>query len=75
MGLKPSSGLIPGATGFDYLAGLVVPCPLATSVGDAALLLDALRGSGTTHRATARGIHQSLFLTPWALVFDLCGLV
>ena len=55
VGLKPSRGLIPGATGFDYLAGLVVPGPLATSVGDAALLLDALRGSGITHRATVPG--------------------
>ncbi len=62
MGLKPSRGLIPGATGFDYLAGLVVPGPLATSVGDAALLLDALRGSGTTHRATAPGNPPESFL-------------
>jgi len=62
VGLKPSRGLIPGATGFDYLAGLVVPGPLATSVGDAALLLDALRGSGTTHRATAPGNPPESFL-------------
>jgi amidase len=62
VGLKPSRGLIPGATGFDYLAGLVVPGPLATSVGDAALLLDALRGSGTTHRATAPGNSPESFL-------------
>ncbi|MDP4899530.1 MAG: amidase, partial [Pontimonas sp.] len=53
VGLKPSRGLIPGGTGFDYLAGLVVPGPLATTVGDATLLLDALRGHGITHRATS----------------------
>ena len=62
VGLKPSRGLIPGATGFDYLAGLVVPGPLATSVGDAALLLDALRGSGATHRATSPGNPPESFL-------------
>ena len=62
VGLKPSRGLIPGATGFDYLAGLVVPGPLATSVGDAALLLDALRGSGTTHRASTPGNPPESFL-------------
>ena len=48
VGLKPSRGLIPGGTGFDYLAGLVVPGPLATSVADAALLLEALLGGGQT---------------------------
>ena len=58
VGLKPSRGLIPGGTGFDYLAGLVVPGPLAASVADAALLLEALLGSGVTHRATHPG-HQS----------------
>ncbi|MEL0149285.1 MAG: amidase, partial [Pontimonas sp.] len=55
VGLKPSRGLIPGGTGFDYLAGLVVPGPLATSVADAALLLEALLGSGQTYRATHPG--------------------
>ena len=52
VGLKPSRGLIPGGTGFDYLAGLVVPGPLARTVGDAALLLDAMVGEGRTFRAT-----------------------
>ena len=55
VGLKPSRGLIPGGTGFDYLEGLVVPGPLATSVADAALLLEALLGSGQTYRATHPG--------------------
>ena len=61
VGLKPSRGLIPGGTGFDYLAGLVVPGPLARNVGDAALLLDALRGHGITHRATSPGSQPTSF--------------
>ncbi|MCF8548824.1 MAG: amidase [Pontimonas sp.] len=61
VGLKPSRGLIPGGTGFEYVAGLVVPGPLATNVGDAALLLDALRGPGRTHRATHPGGPQKGF--------------
>jgi len=61
VGLKPSRGLIPGGTGFDYLAGLVVPGPLATNVGDAALLLDALRGQGLTYRATSPGSQPTSF--------------
>lgn len=52
VGIKPSRGLIPGATGFDSLGGLVVPGPLARTVADAALLLDALVGTESTHRAT-----------------------
>ena len=62
VGLKPSRGLIPGGTGFDYLAGLVTPGPLARNVGDAALLLDALRGSGVTHRATGHAASPVSFL-------------
>lgn len=62
VGLKPSRGLIPGGTGFDYLAGLVVPGPLATSVGDAALLLDALRAEGHTYRATQPGVPPASFV-------------
>ena len=61
VGLKPSRGLIPGGTGFDSLAGLVVPGPLARTVGDAALLLDALRGSGITHRATGHATAPATF--------------
>lgn len=52
VGLKPSRGLIPAGTGFDSVGGLVVPGPIARSVADAALVLDALRGSGHTFRAT-----------------------
>jgi amidase len=42
VGLKPSRGRVPSGTGFRSLAGLVVPGPIARTVGDAAMLLDAL---------------------------------
>jgi len=42
VGLKPSRGLVPSGTGFGGLAGLVVPGPIARTVADAAMLLDAL---------------------------------
>lgn len=51
VGHKPSRGLIPAGTGLDSPGGLVVPGPLARSVEDAALLLDAMRGNGQTYRA------------------------
>lgn len=63
VGLKPSRGLIPGGTGFESIGGLVVPGPLARSVQDAALLLDALRGHGETHRATQPPATHSSFLS------------
>ena len=44
IGLKPSRGLVPAGSGQESLAGLVVPGPLARSVADAALLLDAMIG-------------------------------
>lgn len=47
VGLKPSRGLIPSGTGLDKLAGLAVPGPLARSVADAAMLLDALVDGGS----------------------------
>lgn len=46
VGLKPSRGLVPSGTGIDKLAGLVVPGPLARSVADAAMMLDALVDGG-----------------------------
>ena len=46
VGLKPSRGLVPSGTGIDKLAGLVVPGPLARTVADAAMMLDALIGTG-----------------------------
>ncbi|MGK9148761.1 amidase [Plantibacter flavus] len=42
VGLKPSRGLVPVASGVDKLAGLVVSGPIARTVADAALLLDAM---------------------------------
>lgn len=62
VGIKPSRGLLPAGTGFDSLGGLVVPGPLANSVADAALLLDALRGFGPTHRATGHAAPAGSFV-------------
>ncbi|MFT0846941.1 amidase [Actinomycetaceae bacterium L2_0104] len=42
VGLKPSRGRVPGASGIDSLGGLAVGGPLARSVADAALLLDGM---------------------------------
>ncbi len=42
VGLKPSRGRIAAGSGLDRLGGLVVPGPIARTVADAALLLDAL---------------------------------
>lgn len=54
VGLKPSRGRIPaGGGGFASLAGLVVPGPIARTVADAALLLDALVDAAPWHHATA----------------------
>lgn len=42
VGLKPSRGRVPASSGFTSLAGLVTAGPLARTVADAGLLLDAL---------------------------------
>lgn len=42
VGLKPGRGLVPSGAGLLSLAGLVVPGPLARTVADAAMVLDAL---------------------------------
>lgn len=42
VGLKPSRGRVAGLSGFTSLAGLVVAGPIARTVADAALMLDAL---------------------------------
>ena len=42
VGIKPSRGRVPGASGIDSLGGLAVGGPLARTVGDAALLLDGM---------------------------------
>ena len=52
VGLKPSRGRVPVAAGFDSLAGLVAPGPIARTVGDAALLLDAMVASAPYRFAT-----------------------
>nr|WP_221234246.1 amidase [Terrimesophilobacter mesophilus] len=46
VGVKPSRGLIPAGSGVDKLGGLVVPGPLARTVADAAMLLDAMVSGG-----------------------------
>ena len=44
VGLKPSRGRVPSGSGFLSLGGLAVAGPIARTVADAALLLDALTG-------------------------------
>jgi amidase len=44
VGLKPSRGLVPSGSGLASLGGLVTTGPLARTVADAAMLLDALVG-------------------------------
>lgn len=46
VGLKPSRGLIPSGSGNAGLAGLSVAGPIARTVADAAMLLDAMIGDG-----------------------------
>jgi amidase len=53
VGLKPSRGRVPAGAGFTSLGALVVPGPLARTVGDAALLLDALVAASPYSYATA----------------------
>jgi amidase len=44
VGIKPSRGLVPAGSGIDSIGGLAVKGPIARSVTDAALLLDAMIG-------------------------------
>lgn len=53
VGLKPSRGRLPIGSGFDSPDGLSVTGPLARSVEDAGLLLDALAGLAPFSYATA----------------------
>lgn len=62
VGHKPSRGLIPAGTGMESPGGLVVPGPIARSVEDAALFLDAMRGSSPTFRATGHDGAPASFL-------------
>jgi amidase len=52
VGVKPSRGRVPAGTGFTSLGALVVPGPLARTVADAALLLDAMVEGGDYAFAT-----------------------
>ncbi len=57
VGVKPSRGRVPASSGIDRLGGLVVAGPLARTVTDAALLLDAMitpRGGHPDHHFTLR---------------------
>ena len=57
VGVKPSRGRVPSASGIDKLAGLPVAGPLARTVADAALLLDAMiapRDGRPDHHFTLR---------------------
>ncbi|WP_454850801.1 amidase [Promicromonospora soli] len=58
VGLKPTRGLLPAGSGVDSLGGLVVSGPIARTVADAALLLEAMlprdAGGGVAHPYTLR---------------------
>ncbi|AWB88797.1 amidase [Salinibacterium hongtaonis] len=45
VGLKPTRGLVPAGSGIGSLGGLAVSGPLARTVSDAAMLLDAMIGT------------------------------
>ena len=52
VGLKPSRGRVPANAGFASLGGLVAPGPIARTVADAAMLLDAMIEGGRYEYAT-----------------------
>ena len=52
VGLKPSRGRVPANPGFASLGGLVAPGPIARTVADAAMLLDAMTEGGPYQYAT-----------------------
>jgi amidase len=53
VGLKPGRGLVPSGSGLASLAGLVTTGPLARTVADAAMLLDAMI-AGSKYRFSVR---------------------
>ena len=66
VGVKPSRGRVPAASGFASLAGLVVAGPIARSVADAAVLLDALAappGAPASWATAPAGVDDGPFLT------------
>lgn len=61
VGIKPSRGLVPSGTGIEGLGGLAVPGPLARTVADAAMLLEAMtRGEQPFTLRAARPWNESL---------------
>ena len=68
VGLKPSRGRLPVGSGLDGLAGLAVSGPIARTVADAALLLDALV-EGRPYRYALRAPGVGPFL-PSALTLE-----
>ncbi len=61
VGLKPSRGRLPMGSGLDSPGGLAVHGPLARSVDDAAILLDALVGARPYRYATGAPAHAGSF--------------
>jgi amidase len=53
VGVKPGRGVVPSGSGLTTLAGLVTTGPLARSVADAAMLLDAMI-AGSDYRFSVR---------------------
>jgi amidase len=65
VGVKPGRGLVPSGSGLTSLAGLVVTGPLARSVADAAMLLDAMiAGSDYQFSVRSPGWNDGALLGP-----------
>ncbi|MEV7631482.1 amidase [Microbacterium sp. NPDC089318] len=62
VGIKPSRGRVPFASGLDSPGGLPVAGPIARSVADAALLLD-VQCAGRPHRFATRAPQSGPFLS------------
>lgn len=62
VGIKPSRGRVPFASGLDSPGGLPVAGPIARSVADAALLLD-VQCAGRPHRFATRAPASGPFLS------------
>lgn len=60
VGLKPSRGRVPAGSGLEHLAGLVVAGPIARTVADAALMLDALVAAAPWPYATRAPVDPPL---------------
>jgi amidase len=65
VGLKPGRGVVPSGSGLTSLGGLVTIGPLARSVADAAMLLDAMIAGGPyPYSVRAPGWDGGAFLGP-----------